>query len=615
MFKESCEKFKHRPCLGFRPIVNGEAKPYEWMTYAEVEEKVIHTASGFASLGLKPREKVGVLGANSPEWMIAMQACNRQNLTCVPLYDTLGESAVEFIIQHSEARLVVVSAAKLPILVKALPSTASQLLAVVYWGKPTPEQIQAAEATGVKVVSLDSVQAQGQAAPAPPSAPGLDDLCTIMYTSGTTGDPKGVLIRHSSLMATIEGANLFLKHHNVALSKDDVYLSYLPLAHIFDRLVEEFLLHLGGSVGYWQGDPRKVMDDVAALKPTFFAGVPRIFDRVYNGVREQVARKGGLTALVFDLAFKYKLAMMKWGFSSAWASPLADALVFHKLKEKLGGRVRILLSGAAPLGKDCEEFLKVCMCAPMVQGYGLTETCAASFIGEPENMKQTGTVGAPMPQTEFRLEAVPEMGYDPLAYPPRGEVCLRGPGVFAGYFKLPDQTAEVMDEEGFFHTGDIAELTAEGAVRIIDRKKNIFKLSQGEYIAAERVENTYKTSLLVEQIWVYGNSFESCVVAVVVPGQHALKDLAASLGVEGSFEELCKSEAVKKAALKELQAAGRAKGLKGFEEIKALYLDPEAFSVENDLVTPSFKLKRAPLLKHYKKEIDVMYQSVKASGR
>jgi long-chain acyl-CoA synthetase len=209
----------------------------------------------------------------------------------------------------------------------------------------------------------------------------------------------------------------------------------------------------------------------------------------------------------------------------------------------------------------------------------------------------------------MRLEAVPEMNYLPTDNPPRGEICFRGPTVFSGYYKQEDKTVEVLDKDGWFHTGDIGELTAAGAVRIFDRKKNIFKLAQGEYIAVEKVEAVYKKNPLVEQIWVYGNSFESTLVAVVVPIEDRLR-----AGVKeqssGSFAELCKSDAARTYVLQSLNETAKEGSLKGFEQIKSVYLDPNQFSVENEMMTPTFKLKRPQLQKYYQAQVDAMYKSI-----
>ncbi|PNH04612.1 Long chain acyl-CoA synthetase 5 [Tetrabaena socialis] len=323
------------------------------------------------------------------------------------------------------------------------------------------------------------------------------------------------------------------------------------------------------------GDVRKLMDDVTALKPTLFAGVPRVFERVYNGVRDKVAGGSMLSRMIFNWAFNRKAYYMKAGYKQSAASPISDLLVFNNIKQRLGGKVRVLVSGSAPLSQQIESYMRVVVGAPFVQGYGLTETCAASFIATPDNPDHVGSVGSPMAATEVRLEAVPELGYSPASTPPRGEVCVRGPSLFTGYYGNEALTKEAMDEDGFFHTGDVGELAADGTLRIVDRKKNIFKLSQGEYIAVEKIENVYKTCPRVEQVWVYGDSQQPCVVGIVVPAEKALMAWAAEAGVAGDYEAVCASPAACAAVLAAMTATGKAEKLNSLEQIKAVTLVPE----------------------------------------
>mmetsp|Transcript_33119 Transcript_33119/g.84069 ORF Transcript_33119/g.84069 Transcript_33119/m.84069 type:complete len:672 (-) Transcript_33119:449-2464(-) len=618
LFSRSAKQFASRPCLGWRPIAeDGSAGSYDYLSYAEVADQAAAVHASYEAAGLGPKDRVGVIGPNCPEMMIAMQAMNRMNGVCVPLYETLGDNAVEYIIEHSGLKLVVAQGAKLGVVARALGKGGKDVVTggVVYWGPAKPADVDAAKAAGVKVTPWADYVAAGRkhAVAARPVLP--DDLCTIMYTSGTTGDPKGVMLSHCAILHTIAGVKRFLAQHDFVVGPDDVYLSYLTMAHIFDRVVEEYMLHAGTSIGYWQGDIKRLGDDIASLRPTIFCGVPRVFERIHGGVNEAIAKAGGVKAALFRWAYARKLHYMNQGWRFDEASPISDLLVFNKVKARLGGRVRVILTGGAPIPEHVNEFLRVAMCAPVVQGYGLTETCAASFISDPYDVGQVGTVGPPLPHTELRLEAVPDMGYDPLADPPRGEVCLRGPGLFSGYYRNEALTKEVMDGEGFFHTGDIAELTPHGGLKIIDRKKNLFKLSHGEYIAVERVENVYKMCDLVEQIWVYGNSFESCLVAVVVPKEKALRDACEAASMSDAqavpFAELLQRPEAQKVVLLGLRATGKAARLKGFEDIKAVTLEEEAFSVDNDLMTPSFKLKRAPLQKRYQAAINAMYAKLK----
>jgi long-chain acyl-CoA synthetase len=435
-----------------------------------------------------------------------------------------------------------------------------------------------------------------------------------MYTSGTTGEPKGVVLKHSNLLSTIAGLTKDLQHAKFFLSDKDLFLSYLPLAHIFGRVVEEAMIYHGATIAYWQGDVKLLLDDVDAAKPTVFCGVPRVFDRVYNGATAKVQAGSFITRLLYKFGFARKKHALDSGSSFEKATPILDHLVFSKFKQRLGGRVRVILSGGAPLARHVEDFLRVTMCCPVVQGYGLTESCAGSFVAIP-NANQTGTVGVVFPNQECRLEAVPDMEYDPMGNPPRGEVCLRGPPIFSGYYKRPDLTKEALDEEGWLHTGDVGEWQPDGTMKIIDRKKNMFKLAQGEYVAAENLENVYGSSPSVEAIWVYGNSYEYALVAVVVPLEGPLQDWAEAEGISLEWEQLCKDPRTKKHLLDELKTTAQEKKLKGFEYIKKIYVESSPFDMERDLLTPTYKIKRPKMLKYYQNEIDALYKEIRAEAK
>lgn len=402
-----------------------------------------------------------------------------------------------------------------------------------------------------------------------------------MYTSGTSGQPKGVLLTHESHAMYVKGVDLFMDQFDDKMTTDDVFLSFLPLAHILDRMIEEYFFHKGASIGYYHGDLNALRDDIVELKPTLLVGVPRVYERIYEG------------------------------YSHKTASPFVDMLAFRKVKARLGGRLRLLISGGAPLSNEIEEFMRVTTCAYFIQGYGLTETLGPSTVCYIDDMALVGSAGVPATYTEIRLEEVPEMGYDPLGVPSRGEICIRGKSLFAGYYKSPELTNEAI-VDGWFHTGDIGEMTPDGILKVIDRKKNIFKLSQGEYVAVEYLEKVYGFPPLVEDIWVYGDSFRSSLVAVVNPHQENTMKWAESNGYKGSFDEICKLEGLKEYILKELAAVAQKNKLRGFEYIKGVVLDPVPFDIERDLVTATMKKKRKNMLNYYQSEIDTIYKKLEA---
>ncbi|KAK9790769.1 hypothetical protein WJX73_002491 [Symbiochloris irregularis] len=417
---------------------------------------------------------------------------------------------------------------------------------------------------GLTVMTMDALERMGEQKPMPSARARRGDLCTIMYTSGSTGTPKGVKLTHGAVLscvaAQLHSFRTKSEKYGAEFTHENVMLSFLPLAHIMDRVIEEAFLANGCAIGYWRGDVKVLGDDIEALKPTFFVGVPRVFDRVRDKALNTVSKRGTISQAVFNWAHDHKLSQMDSGLLWEKASPVGDWLVWHKVAARLGGRVQLVASGSAPLAPETRNFLRVAMCAPVIEGYGLTETCGASFTAEP-TVTAVGTVGHPLPCLDFCLAAVPEMEYDPMIFPPRGEVLIRGPVLFSGYYKDDAATAQVMDEEGFFHTGDIGEMDIFGQLKIIDRKKSLFKLSQGEYISPEYIESILITAPAVEQIFI--------------------------------------------------NAAGDAAKLKGFQKVKGVMLESRPFTVENGLITPTFKLKRTALRNHYAERIEQIYQVLK----
>ncbi|KAI5595262.1 hypothetical protein BDE02_03G126400 [Populus trichocarpa] len=608
VFRMSVEKYPNNPMLGRREIVNGKAGKYVWQTYKQVYDVVIKVGNSIRSCGVEPGAKCGIYGANCAEWIMSMEACNAHGLYCVPLYDTLGASAVEFIICHSEVSIAFVEENKICELLKTFPNSTQYLKTIVSFGKVALKEQEEIEKSGLAVYSWDEFLKLGENKQYELPVKKKEDICTIMYTSGTTGDPKGVLISNDSIVTLIAGVKRLLESVKESLTSEDVYLSYLPLAHIFDRVIEELFIQHGASIGFWRGDVKLLIEDIGELKPTIFCAVPRVLERVYSGLQQKVSTGGFLKKTLFNVAYSHKFSSMKKGLAHHQASPICDKIVFNKVRQGLGGKVRLILSGAAPLSNHVEAFLRVVSCAHVLQGYGLTETCAGTFVSLPNELPMLGTVGPPVPNVDVCLESVPEMGYDALSSTPRGEICIRGKTLFAGYYKREDLTEEVLND-GWFHTGDIGEWQPDGSMKIIDRKKNIFKLSQGEYVAVENLENIYSLVSDIDSIWVYGNSFESFLVAVANPNQQALEHWAQEHGISGDFKSLCENPKAKEYMLGELTKIGKEKKLKGFEFIKAIHLDPEPFDMERDLITPTYKKKRPQLLKYYQNVIDNMYKS------
>lgn len=474
--------------------------------------------------------------------------------------------------------------------------------------------------SGLEIILFSELEIKGSAIEDfKPTPPGPEDICTICYSSGTTGLPKGVMLKHSNVLAVTAAALALIGYNPLYPNQEPIaqldcpgetYLSYLPLAHVMERATFSTLLILGFKFGFYQGDVNKLIDDCEALRPTFFVSVPRLFNRVRDKALQKIKSKGEISKWLFDYALRSKLkALHEDGEISDW---LWDPLVFSSIKSKLGGRVKCILTGSAPLSPQVIDFMRVVFSCPVIEGFGMTETVAITALTCPGDLT-TGTIGIPVPCCEVKLVDLPEMGYTSSDLPyPRGEIWVRGPSICAGYYKDPENTEAAL-KDGWIISGDVGMWDKDGRLYIIDRKKSLFKLAQGEYFSPERVEAVLCRSTHIAQAYIEGNSLRSFLVAVIVPEREYVETWAAdNLGLTGiEWEELCAHPELNAALLKKIQEFGSAgsKELKGFEIPRAIHLEPSLFSVDNDMLTPTFKLKRNIAKSRYAEAISRMYES------
>ncbi|KAK9691893.1 hypothetical protein RND81_09G226900 [Saponaria officinalis] len=598
-FVHAVKSFPDYKYLGSRVRDDGTVGEYKWTTYGEVSTARSAVGSALQNFGLSKGMTVGLYLINRPEWIVVDHACSAYSFISVPLYDTLGPDAVKYIVNHADIQAIFCVPNTLNALLSFLSEIPTVCVIVVVGG--IDEQLPSLpQASGVTLISYSKLLNQGQKSLQAFNPPTPEDIATICYTSGTTGTPKGAVLTHANLIASTAGMSFTIK-----FNPTDVYMSYLPLAHIYERVNQITSVYYGVAVGFYQGDNLKLMDDMLELRPTIFCSVPRLYNKIYAGIINAVKSSGGLKEKLFYAAYNSKKQAIMNGRTP---SAIWDKLVFNKIKAKVGGRVRFMASGASPLSPDVLDFLKVCFGCQVIEGYGMTESSCAITSMEPGDIL-SGHVGSPNPACEVKLVDVPEMNYTSEDQPyPRGEISVRGPIVFKGYFKDEVQTREVIDDDGWLYTGDIGLWLPGGRLKIIDRKKNIFKLAQGEYIAPEKIENVYAKCKFVGQCFVYGDSFNSCLVAVVSVDPDALNAWAVGEGIKHEdLGQLCNHPRAKDAVLAEMDAVGREAGLRGFEFVKAITLVPEPFTLENGLLTPTFKIKRPQTKVYFEKEIVEMY--------
>jgi long-chain acyl-CoA synthetase len=597
-------------CLGHRPYdANTQTfGQYVWQTYAQVQERRRNFGVGLIAL----HEQVGVTGRqygvglwcqNRPEWQITDLACMSQSLYSISLYDTLGPDACEFIINHSGLTAVCSSLAHIPTLLKLAPRCPSLKLIIsldplsVHGELPgtSKKDILSDLATqhGVQIHDMRDVEAIGVKSPRPYHPPRPDDVVTINYTSGTTGNPKGVILRHRNAVSAASSSLCI-----GGTTTSDMICSYLPLAHIFQRVMEHSALWAGASVGYFHGNILELVDDFKLLRPTAFISVPRLFNRFGGAIKAQTIEapgfKGALSRHIVDtkLANLTKVPADKatnkhFLYDRIWASKVAAALGLD--------RARTMVSGASPIDPGLQQFLRVVFANNFAQGYGLTETYAVS-LAQLEGDMSAGNCGAVALTTEVCLLDVPDMDYLSTDKPnPRGELLIRGPTVFTEYFKNEEETKKAFTEDGWFRTGDIAEVDAMGRFRIIDRRKNVLKLAQGEYISPERIENVYLGNLpFLAQGYVHGDSTQASLVGIfgvqpdifapwvekVIGKKVAATDLKAVAAAAAEKK-------VQKAVLRELSRVGKQAKFNSYENVRAVRLLLDPFTIDNELLTPT----------------------------
>ncbi|OLY83868.1 Long chain acyl-CoA synthetase 7, peroxisomal [Smittium mucronatum] len=631
IFWNSAKLAADKPFLGHRPYdpLTKEYGPYQFITYGQAAERISNLGNGLVyinqkSLGLPAgpisrKFPVALYSVNRPEWALAERSCFVQSLYTVSLYDTYGDSAIEFIVNHSETPVIVCSidkVAKLLSISERIPGVRNIISMDNFEqskdGSFRPPQYNVdsisilkewAASKNIGFYDMSEVEKLGAQNPLEHFPPSPSDIYTICYTSGTTGNPKGAISSHASYTFAAKTVALVLD-----AKEPLVYFSYLPLAHCYDRNVENLVTLVQGSIGYYTGNIITLMEDSRQLEPNMFSGVPRVLNRLYDGFVAASVNAPGKTGEFARKAVAEKIKNLKAG--KGFYHEEYDKLIFNKMKAVLSPKIKYMITGSAPLEANVLDFLRIALSCNILEGFGMTESdgiATVQSIGE----FTSGNIGVPVPGSEAKLVDVPDMNYLVTDSPdPRGELYIRLPSLFDGYLKDEAKTKECLFADGWFATGDIAKFNPDGTISIIDRKKNIFKLSQGEYVAPEKIENIISKHPLAMQTFIHGNSLRSKLVGVIVPDPEtfipfAKKVLGHKADAPQSLESLAKDPLVNKAVLDEIEKFCADNKLHGFERPKALYLDNNVFDVENNgLLTPTMKLKRANAAIHYAKEIE-----------
>jgi len=637
-----------RQCAGKRDILNVQTDAkgfeflalgdYQWLTYSQYFDVCDNFGAGLPVKipSLQKGDTVVIYAETQLEWMQCAFGCWRQGLTVGTIYATLGEEGALFGINQSKCKAVVADARLFKVLAKICDKF-TFVKDIIALEPPPEEHRMKLEKAGLTIHTMEEVKAAGKTAGTAPSPAAADEIAVLMYTSGTTGNPKGVLISHGSVLATMAGtlsdSSAIQLNGKSFLTPDTVYLAYLPLAHIMELAVEVSMFSVGAKVGF--GSPGTLTPtgakmqpgqtgDAAMLAPTVFVAAPAVLDRVLIAVKAK-----------FKGTSKMVQGIVESGLASGKANYLKGGvgtkhciarLVFKKVQKLLGGRVSLMLTGSAPLAAEVQMFVQTVFGCVVRQGYGLTETCAATCIALASD-NATLNVGPPQESACIKLRDWEEGGYrnadldDTAISMRRGEVLIGGPTVCSGYLvdptdPDPDIVAKnesdfvVIDGTRYFCTGDIGQFTPTGNLQIIDRKKDLVKLQMGEYVALSKVENVLKSSKYTALPMAYALSSMSYVIALICPNKKPLSDLAASLGITGDLndlEMLCKNEQVIAGVLADVQAESKTAKLSKHETPTKVILISELWTPENDMLTAVQKLKRRQIVDKHKAEIDAKY--------
>ncbi|KAI4599249.1 hypothetical protein KJ359_002208 [Pestalotiopsis sp. 9143b] len=636
LFQDTVRRFPNNRCLGTRhwlPATKSWDSKYTWQTYAQVEERSKNFGSGLLELHRRvgvtaDKFGVGLWCQNRAEWQITDIALSSQSLFTVSLYETLGPETSEFIVKHAELTCIVTSLPHIPTLL-AVAARLPQLKLIICTdgldaGEPEGYSKLAvlnniASQHGVQIWAMDGVEKLGKEVAHPYRPPQPQDILTINYTSGTTGDPKGVVLTHGNCVAAVTSSRM-----SGNMGHKDSSMSYLPLAHIYGRVCDQTALAEGAALGFFHGNVLELVDDLKVLKPSGFISVPRLYNKFAMGIKAQTIEAEGFKGALSRRVVETKKASMKLPPGKANNTHLLyDRIWTPKVLAAVGlERCHSMVSGSAPLDPSVHEFLRAAFGNYITQGYGLTESYAVASY-QLRGDFSTGNIGPPAPGTEICLESLPDLDYLATDKPyPRGELLLRGPTIFREYFKNPEETQKALESDGWFHTGDVAEIDEMGRIKIIDRKKNVLKLAQGEYVSPERLENVYMgNSNLMTMAFVHGDGTQSHLVGIfgVDPaafGPFASKVLKKTVAADDleAIKVAAKDPRVVKAFIKHLDDIGKKNKFNGYERVKNAVLEIEPFTIANELLTHTLKLKRAQAAKKYRPEIDRMYVEVNAEN-
>ena len=631
---EKMKRYKNRPCIG-RRLKIGETKEgapifekkYTYYTYSEVLDMCKTFAKNIHELKDELLYKdtyngidfnlIGIFAKNCTEWVISDLGCQMDTITTATLYATMGQEAFKYICEQTKIKTIFVS----PDLVDTLcdikkkykfETLTKAILFDMTTNCDTEKEFSKLSEAGFATYSFknDFMKENSKVQDSDLNISTPDTIMTICYTSGTTGDPKGVMLSQRNLISVLETV---IKSSAIPLNETSCHISYLPMAHIFERMVLSGFISVAARIGFISGSVRTtLMEDMSILKPTLLCFVPRVMQTIRTKVFDGFNALSGWKKKLAYKAYHTKLDNFhKYGVIT---HTLYDVLVFKKIRQMFGGKVDTILCASAPMQKALADDFKIFLSVPINEGFGMTELAGSAFCTcyhDLTNYTSGGVTGG----AKLLIKSVKDLGYtvddviDGINCP-AGEICVKGPLVFKGYYKNDAENKRAFDEDGYFHTGDVCRMFPNfgNGIKIVDRVKEIFKLSQGEYIIPAKLESAYSKSFLIAQIMIYGNSSMNNIVAIIVPDK---KHCAEALGV--SITELVKDEEnpkLKEIIIKDLDKIAKESDFNGLEKVKYVILTFEGFTIENSCMSPTMKIVRKKVELKFKDRIDELYKSI-----
>ncbi|KAJ1722669.1 medium-chain fatty acid-CoA ligase faa2 [Coemansia erecta] len=601
---------------------------YEWMTAADAAEFVNDFGSGLdnvystnapgvnAATGQQP---LGIFSVNRPEWLLSELAAFRSRRYSVGIIDAPSVLRAEADICSASIEVIVCSVDKIPRMLDRISLTPSIKVVIsmdkldcsrpTRWIQPfdkgTTEKLKIrAKSLGIVLLDIDEVIQIGRLNPTEPMPPRPFDICTLCFSSGTTGAQKGILSTHEAFVHSSKSAILAMPLH------DSTYMSYISLFHIFDRYTIYALMFNHLRIGFYSGDNANLLDDIQLLQPTIMSIVPFVLNRIYDKVAAATVGSKGLVGFLSRKGFKAKIGRIRSG--KGFKHALWDRLIFDKVAALFGGRVQIMVSGSAYLDPKVQDFFRVGLSCNLVQGYGQTEIMAGGTIQTADDIS-TANIGIPNPGVDICLRSIPEIGYNVTDVPcPRGELMIRAKNMFLGYYMDPEKTAEAMDGE-WLATGDVAQINADGSFSIIDRIKSVIKIARLMWVEPTMLEAAYSRHRLVSSVFIYGNEHEREIVAVVVPNPDTFVPWARSTSrrPDANLAELCADKRVAISVADELRAYAILSEIPIIGIIGGVYLEPkELAQVDSEFVTSTLKVRRAVVSKHYMPVFEQLYKEL-----